>query len=320
MMFVGVDAGGTSSRCVAVDSEGTTVGRADGPGANVHRHGTVSAAERLVSLVRKALPGDVSGTAVAAAVCAAGLDTEGAAREFAVALGEVAPGIRWRTENDAVAAWRGAFGAQHRGVVVISGTGSAAYARYDGTEARAGGWGAELGDQGSGYDIGRRALIALLRHHDGTGPASSLREPILAHLGLTRTDAIIDHVHFDMQPSDVAALAPIVLAHARDLDPVAVSIIDAAAGALAEIAAAAARAVRPEAAGATETIPVSLVGGLSRDAYFAERVRWRCADPALRLSWHPALAAPVMGAVALARDMAGTAYPDGPVCPVATEG
>jgi N-acetylglucosamine kinase-like BadF-type ATPase len=300
-----------------VDTEGTTVGRADGPGANVHRHGTASAAERIISLVRKALPSGVSGPAVAAAVCAAGLDTDGAAREFAVALGQAAPGIRWRTENDAVAAWRGAFGAQHRGVVMISGTGSAAYARYDGTEARAGGWGAELGDQGSGYDIGRRALIALLRHRDGTGPATSLREPILAHLGLARADAIIDHVHFDMQPSDVAALAPIVLAHARDRDPVAVSITDAAAGALAEIAAAAARAVRPQ---ATEAIPVSLVGGLSRDAYFAERVRWRCADPAVRLSWHPALAAPVMGAVALARDMAWTVGPAGAVCPAGTEG
>jgi N-acetylglucosamine kinase-like BadF-type ATPase len=309
MMFVGVDAGGTSPRRVAVNSGETKVGRADGPGANVHRHGTAKAAERIVSLIRTALPGDISGAAVAAAVCAAGLDTDGAAREFAVALGQLAPGIRWRAENDAVAAWRGAFGDRHRGVVVISGTGSAAYARYDGAEARAGGWGAELGDQGSGYDIGRRALIALLRHHDGTGPASTLREPILAHLGLTRADAIIDHVHFDMQPSDVAALAPIVLSQARELDPVAISIIDAAAGALAEIAAAAARAVRP---GTIDDIPVSLVGGLSRDAYFVKRVRWRCADPALRLSWSPALAVPVIGAVALARDMAGTAGPAGP--------
>jgi N-acetylglucosamine kinase-like BadF-type ATPase len=194
-------------------------------------------------------------------------------------------------------------------VVVISGTGSAAYARYDDAEARAGGWGAELGDQGSGYDIGRRALVALLAHHDGTGPDSTLREPILAHLNLTRTDAIIDHVHFEMQPSDVAALAPIVLARARELDPVATSIVDGAAGALAQIASAAARAVRP---GVTEPVPVSLAGGLSRDAYFVERVRWRCADPALRLPWHPALAAPVIGAVALARDMAGTAYSTGP--------
>jgi N-acetylglucosamine kinase-like BadF-type ATPase len=305
MIFIGVDAGGTSSRCVAVDAAGTPVGHADGPGANVHRHGTAGAAGRIVDLVRKALPSDMPGTA-AAAVCAAGLDTEGAARAFAAALSSAAPDIRWRAENDAVAAWRGAFGRRGSGVVLIAGTGSAAYARYDGREARAGGWGAELGDQGSGYDIGRRALIALLRHHDGTGPASTLREPILAHLGLARADAIIDHVHFEMQPADVAALAPIVLAQAREADPVAVSIVDDAAAALAEIAAAASRGVRP---GTDEAIPVSLLGGLSQDEYFAERVRWRCADPALRLSWHPALAEPVTGAVALAQDMAEAVYP-----------
>ena len=308
MISVGVDVGGTSSRCVVVDAEGQQLGRADGPGANLHRHGAAEAADRIAGLVRHALGASASGGAgVCAAVGAAGLDTDDAARALAAALLGAAPDIRWRVANDAVAAWRGAFGAGRRGVVAISGTGSVAYARHGDREARAGGWGVELGDEGSGYDIGRRALIALLRHHDGIGPASALREPILARLGLTRVDAIIDHVHFEMQPSDVAALTPIVLAQARNRDSLSASIIDAAAGALVEIAAAAAAAVRRE---PTEDIPLALAGGVCRDPYFVERVRRRCAEPPLRLPWHPALATPVMGAVALATDLAGSASPD----------
>ena len=57
------------------------------------------------------------------------------------------------------------------GVVVISGTGSISYGRNaQGEAARAGGWGYVLGDEGSGYWIGRAALRAVLRQADRRGP------------------------------------------------------------------------------------------------------------------------------------------------------
>jgi N-acetylglucosamine kinase-like BadF-type ATPase len=311
MIFVGIDVGGTRSRCVAVGGDGAVLARAEGQGSNVHRHGVPEAARRAVALVREALAGAApTGDAVHAAVCAAGLDTEDTANGFAAALREIAPDIRWRLENDAVAAWKGAFGSRTSGVVAICGTGAVAFARHEGRQARAGGWGAALGDEGSGYDIGRRALVALLRHHDGMGPATSLRDPVLCHLGLARTDAIIDHMHFHLQPSHVAALAPIVLRHAGDGDPVAVSIVDGAADSLVEIAAAAAAAVRGAGGG---EIPFALAGGVSQNEYFAERVRGRCADPSLLLGWHRPEAAPIIGAVYLAMEAAGrfsTVEPD----------
>jgi N-acetylglucosamine kinase-like BadF-type ATPase len=304
MIFVGIDAGGTRSRCIAVSVDGTPIARAEGPGSNVHHHGAVEAANRVIALVREALAGTSSVVGqVHAAVCAAGLDTEETANALAAALHHVAPEIVWRLENDAVAAWKGAFGARPRGVVAVSGTGAVAHARNDGREARAGGWGAALGDEGSGYDIGRRALIALLRQHDGMGARTSLHGPVLSHLGLNGLEAIIDHVHFDMQPSHVAALAPLVLEHAQHGDLVAVSIVDGVVESLVEIAAAAASAVRTEVG---QQIPLSLVGGVSASAYFSERVRERCAEPALAIPWHPVESAPVIGAVRLAMEAAGT--------------
>ncbi|AIJ23208.1 N-acetylglucosamine kinase [Amycolatopsis methanolica] len=304
MIFVGIDVGGTSSRCVAVDTAGKVLARGGGPGSNVHRHGIPEAAQRAVTLVRRTLAGAGSADGpVHAAVCTAGLDTEETARTFAAVLRDLAPEVVWRLENDAVAAWKGAFGAGESGVVAICGTGAVAFARHDGRQARAGGWGAALGDEGSGYDMGRRALLALLRHQDGMGPATSLREPVLNHLGLSRTESIIDHVHFHMQPSHVAALAPLVLGQAGEGDEVAVSVVDGVARSLAGMVAAAARTVRGN---EEREIPFSLAGGVSGDEYFAGRVRRHCADPALLTPWHRPEAPPVVGAVYLAMEAAGT--------------
>jgi N-acetylglucosamine kinase-like BadF-type ATPase len=69
--------------------------------------------------------------------------------------------------HDTVTALAGASSAQP-GVVVIAGTGSIAYGRLaDGREAQAGGWGYMMGDEGSGYDIGREALRAATQAQDG---------------------------------------------------------------------------------------------------------------------------------------------------------
>ena len=76
--------------------------------------------------------------------------------------------------NDALIALVAGAGASP-GVVLISGTGSIAYGvSPHGVAARAGGWGPTLGDEGSGYWIGRRALAAVMRDSDGRGPQTDL--------------------------------------------------------------------------------------------------------------------------------------------------
>jgi glucosamine kinase len=306
MIFVGVDAGGTRARCAAISSTGTVIGRVTGPGANVHRHGPQASGRSLVGLVRAALGDTPPGAPVYAAVCAAGLDTKEVEAALADGLREAAPDIDWSLANDAMGAWMGAFGTGSSGVVAISGTGSVAFARNGAREARAGGWGALLGDEGSGYDIGRRALIAVLRQHDRVGPPTALSGPVLRQLGLTEPQSIIDHMHFRMQPSDVAALAPVVLRHASAGDPVAERIVEAAAAALVEFAGAAAAAVRGEGDPPT---PFALVGGVSGDALFRARVRLRSSGPARCLSWQQAQASPIVGSVRLAMEAAATACP-----------
>jgi len=64
------------------------------------------------------------------------------------------------------------------GVVVAAGTGVVTLAVGLTSVARVDGWGYLLGDAGSGYWIGRAALDAVMRAHDGRGPATALSEQV----------------------------------------------------------------------------------------------------------------------------------------------
>ena len=102
---------------------------------------------------------------------------------------------------------------QQPGIVVISGTGSIAYGRNArGEAARAGGWGYVLGDEGSGYWIGRAALRAVLRESDERGPKTALSPLLLAHFGVERAQGLIHEVyHSTLKPSAIGALATAIL-------------------------------------------------------------------------------------------------------------
>ncbi len=65
------------------------------------------------------------------------------------------------------------------GVVLIAGTGSAAYGRNAAGEmARAGGYGPWVGDEGSAFEIGRRAVAAVARTRDQAAPMTLLTDMI----------------------------------------------------------------------------------------------------------------------------------------------
>lgn len=83
--------------------------------------------------------------------------------------------------------WAVRFWVEDRvGVTVDAGTGSLARGwSADGREAGAGGWGATLGDEGSGFWIGMQAMIAILQASDGRIEPTELTAPVLDHFGFT---------------------------------------------------------------------------------------------------------------------------------------
>src|SRR5690606_10204229 len=103
-----------------------------------------------------------------------------------------------------------------------------------GEQVRAGGWGYLLGDEGSGYWIGREALRAALRAEDGRGPATALVERLCQVSGVDRPSQLVGPVHRgERDRAWVASLVQVVLAAADAGDLVAGRILDAAAGELA---------------------------------------------------------------------------------------
>jgi N-acetylglucosamine kinase-like BadF-type ATPase len=119
---------------------------------------------------------------------------------------------------------------------LISGTGSVAVARTgDGTIHRRGGYGWQIGDEGGGFAIGRAALAAVARAHDGRSPQTGLQKALLAASPVKEFDQLIRWT-LSADPAEIAALAPVVFQLAAQGDQVAQQIVSGAAEDLAQLA------------------------------------------------------------------------------------
>ena len=181
---LGIDAGGTKTVCQLADENGALLAEARGPGANLQAAGELHVEKVLHDVMAEALG---SSAIVPAAICLgiAGVDRpEDSRRSSPGIMRRIGARARTLVVNDALVALEA--GAPGRpGVVIISGTGSIAYGRNARNEgARAGGWGHVLGDEGSGYWIGRAALRAVLREADRRGPRTALTPLLLQHFGV----------------------------------------------------------------------------------------------------------------------------------------
>src|SRR3989475_5314930 len=256
-VVLGADAGGSHSTVAIGREDGTVLGRAEGPGAAMRPGGAAASAVVLVDTARRAATqAGVSLPVDRAVVGAAGAGRAQEQREVAAAL--VAAGIARaaRVLADAEVALATAFQSAP-GVIINAGTGSIAYARDDaGRLHRCGGYGWQLGDEGGGYWLGRRALDAAARARDGRGEGSTLLARLLSGLGLEGFDDLVRWTA-TATPPQVAGLAPHVLNAAREGEAVALRILRDAAGELAALVRALERFF-PGAGG----IPVALAGGL----------------------------------------------------------
>ena len=148
------------------------------------------------------------------------------------------------------------------GACIICGTGSACFLRRGDELIRIGGWGYLLDSGGSGYDIGRDALEAVLRAHDGRGEPTMLTDLLTARLdGEVHTR--ITEIYREGKPY-IAACAPCVFDAAKAGDSVAGHILRRNARALAEYIEAAWRHLLENAPSEPICLPVVMGGGISQ--------------------------------------------------------
>ncbi|MHB8141974.1 MAG: N-acetylglucosamine kinase, partial [Vulcanimicrobiaceae bacterium] len=123
------------------------------------------------------------------------------------------------------------------GAVLVAGTGTVAYAQNRERKAHAGGYGALLGDRGSGFALGAAALEMLLRVYDGRGVSDALTQALATLLSAESRAEVLAAIYEDAQPvKRIASLAQTVLALADAGDRAATKIVQAAALELFELA------------------------------------------------------------------------------------
>src|SRR5437870_10520855 len=163
--FLGVDGGASKTAALVIDENGKSLGNGLAGPSNHLRVGIETAARNIERAVNKALvSANVGSREIAWTYCGiAGADHPAHRQEVVDSLSVFFPRGNFTVDNDARIALSGAigFGA---GVVVIAGTGSVCIGRNEaGDEARAGGWGPTIGDEGSGFGIARNGLSAIVR-------------------------------------------------------------------------------------------------------------------------------------------------------------
>lgn len=299
-VFAGVDGGGTRSTLVLADAEGRELARVLGPPGLVDPRAPERSAEIVATLMRMAMAQaglPEPPVALCAGLAGAGNEAERGAVERALAAAGAA--ARVRILSDGEVALHGAFGGGP-GVLLIAGTGSVAYGRGpDGRTERCGGWGMYLGDEGSGYAIGREALAAALRSVDGREERTALLPRMLELLGVDGPRGIPPWAGRAAK-GELAALARPVIDLAAGGDPVARRLVERQADALAGHVVALAHRLAPW----PGDVPVVFHGGVLRSGLYASLVDLRLRGNAHRYRLQPPLADAASGAVACARLLA----------------
>jgi glucosamine kinase len=304
--YLGIDGGGTKTRCVLGD-ETTVLATAMSGGTNIVRLGETAAREALHTAVRQVCATAKISPAQIRAIC---VGAAGAARPeiaatirgiLAELISEIAPEVvltKIEVVGDMTIALEAAFGAGP-GVIAIAGTGSIAYGRdANGHTARAGGWGFAISDEGSGHWIGRRAISAILSAHD-QGLATALTANVLQAWKLNTLDEFVQQAN-STPPPDFPRLFPIVLRAAEEGDSIARDLLTDAGAKLANLAAVVVRRLGSHAPAAT--VPVAMTGSVFRQSPHVRQVFYntlRASFPGLDVRQD--LVDPVEGALARAR-------------------
>ena len=243
--YLGVDAGGTKTFCLAGDEEGHVLGFGRGGAGNYEAYGIEAAYEEIQKSVLGALNEaglsleQISGIGMGIAGADIPEDYVMLEREiFTPMMGSIPRAFR----NDSMGGLRGGTREAH-GIVIACGTGCVCAGKNRaGQETRVGGINEDFGDMVSGSSIGTEGLKAVWRHRDGILPKTLLADKFLQKSGCADLDDFFykmyrGHLTYDaLQP-----MAKLVFDAAFEGDAAACDILEWGGRYLGEMVNAAAR-------------------------------------------------------------------------------
>ncbi|MCU0453111.1 MAG: hypothetical protein MUE68_05600 [Bacteroidetes bacterium] len=302
-LVIGLDGGGTKTAAELSDGSGRSLATAVGGPTNFQVIGVETAARTIMDLVETCCHSvgctpDRLDSVVAGLTGAGRPGDQERMRQALVAEATRRGRVlrRARIDSDARIALEGAM-AGEPGVIVIAGTGSIVFGKDVNDKVhRSGGWGRIIGDEGSGYAIGRELLRAVAASIDDRSPKTMLPRLLKESFGLGTQEAIITALY--RENFDVASVAPVVTEAAGKGDPVAREILSRAAHDLVAVIAPVVAKIRGR---SRRPVPVAFIGSvLTAKNLYSNRVRSLLQRTVPGARVRSALAPPVRGAVLLA--------------------
>lgn len=230
--YLGIDGGGTRCRARIEDENGRILGEASS-GPATTRIG-LDKAWRSITEATEAAAARAGLAREDFAKMHAGIGLAGLGRRGAeAALKDIAhPFASIVFISDGLAACLGAHSGAD-GAIVVAGTGSVGVGLSEGREIRIAGYGFPVSDEGSGADIGLQVVRLALRAADGRAEMTPLLAEVLGAFDRDPYQAVAWSE--EARATDYAALAPIVIRHASQGDPVGRRIIERAADAIGDL-------------------------------------------------------------------------------------
>jgi len=229
--YIGIDGGGTKTRCVLTDDHLKVLQTEESNAANPLAVGFEKSAECLFNLVVSVTEKEKINFK---AIESIGIGLAGVGRaenkerlqkiinDNFFSKGKELQKIKIFT--DAEITLEGAFNGK-AGAILIAGTGSIIYGKNESEKIfRVGGFGKTIGDEGSGYAIGRKGLAAIAKYFDGRGKKTSLVKKISKQFGIQDSNQLINKIH--TENFDIAAAAKLVIDCADEGDDICINILD----------------------------------------------------------------------------------------------
>lgn len=226
-----VDGGGTKTSAVAYDSLGNELSNSQGGFGNL----TVNVEEALTNIeyaIKGAMISLRDLKCIHICVGLAGVEV-GKNKEIVKDFLEKIFNVSVTVVNDAYLALNASLKGQE-GILVISGTGSIAYGKYKNEVVRTGGWGHILGDEGSGYDIVKKAFKQMTLDKDDNKDMSNLTAVLLDKINAKNIPEAMDYVYKNNK-GELASLVPAIVDMANEGDKDAMKILNEAGIELAEL-------------------------------------------------------------------------------------
>lgn len=188
-IYAGFDCGGSHTRCMLVSESGAMLGCGEGGPSNYLFCGKETAARSISDSIEGAFqnagksPESIDGMFIASAAVEV---FHG--KEHEAFFRDVTDCENVSCDSDIFPVWFS--GSRFRpAVAMIAGTGAVTYLLDGQTFIKSSGWGPLFGDEGSGYDIGVKALQITARMADGRMPMDvRFYNAVLEHFGVSPTE------------------------------------------------------------------------------------------------------------------------------------